>query len=536
MKSESPFSPGDSICGYFRDSGGEEQDLSIDQQMAVFDHWCGENDLIPGNLFADRARPGSSTVGRDGFLEMIRYFRSGDARERGIVVWKYSRFSRDVDDAAFYRADLRRLGYIIHSLNDNIPDGPEGRFFEAAIDWMNQRFLEDLSTDVRRGLRHLVENYGCVPGVPPMGFKRLPVQIGTRRDGSPHVAHRWVPDPELIPRIRQAFEMRASGSSLIQIHKATRLYGSLNSYRTFFSNRIYLGILEFGDLTIDHYCEPFIDTEIWKSIQKLIEAHAQARFGAHHPRRVNSLYLLSGLLYCARCGSPMYGNTITRHNINGRDEAYRCSRARRRRDCTAGRVSRHHVEDAVLNTLRDYILLPENMLAIHQVAIGAQSTGEAKRQDDLSANTSQRREISNQIANITRAIAQKGHSQALLESLAMLESHRAELQVEYDRLQIPLEPIPDLTDDQIQNISAQLVELLNAAPLEKRRQILRSFIHKITVERDGRIIRGLITYFYPPPFPLPLPEKGQGLLSMSPAPMGAPRYRQTFSYPFVFHK
>ena len=65
MKSESPFSPGDSICGYFRDSGGEEQDLSIDQQMAVFDHWCGENDLIPGNLFADRARPGSSTVGRD---------------------------------------------------------------------------------------------------------------------------------------------------------------------------------------------------------------------------------------------------------------------------------------------------------------------------------------------------------------------------------------------------------------------------------------------------------------------------------------
>ncbi len=180
---------------------------------------------------------------------MMRHFRSGEAIEKGVVVWKYSRFSRDVDDAAFYRSDLRRLGYLIHSLNDNIPEGPEGRFFEAAIDWMNQRFLEDLSTDVRRGLRHLVQNYGCVPGVPPMGFKREEVTIGTRRDGSPHIAHRWIPDPEKVPLIRKAFEMRASGLSLATIHKTTRLYSSLNSYRTFFGNRIYLGILEFGDLT-----------------------------------------------------------------------------------------------------------------------------------------------------------------------------------------------------------------------------------------------------------------------------------------------
>ena len=97
---------------------------------------------------------------------MIRHFRSGEAKEKGLVIWKYSRFSRDVDDSAFYRADLRRMGYLIHSLNDNIPEGPEGRFFEAAIDWMNQRFLEDLSTDVKRGLHHLVQTYGCVPGTP----------------------------------------------------------------------------------------------------------------------------------------------------------------------------------------------------------------------------------------------------------------------------------------------------------------------------------------------------------------------------------
>lgn len=529
----SPFQPGDAVCAYLRDSGGESQDLSVNQQSDFFIKWCGDNGLTPGQIFIDRARPGSSIAGREGFVDMVRHFRSGEAREKGVVVWKYSRFSRDVDDAAFYRADLRRMGFIVHSLNDNIPDGPEGRFFEAAIAWMDQRFLEDLSTDVRRGLRDLVQNYGCVPGVPPRGFKREAVRIGTRRDGSAHTAHRWVPDPELVPRIRQAFEMRAAGSSLYAIHKATRIYSSLNSYRTFFNNRIYLGILEFGDLTIEHYCEPFVDLKTWDAVQALIEAHAQSRFGVHHPRRANSLYLLSGLIYCARCGSPMYGNTVTRHNTYGRDEAYRCSRARRRRDCSAGRVSRRHAEDAVLNTMREYILAPESLVAIHHIAAEAQSTGESQRLAASKTNIAQRREISGQIANITRAIAQKGHSQALLDSLTALEARRAELQVEYDRLQLPVQAIPDLTDDQIRAFSARLVERLESAPLEQRRAILRALILKISVEREGRVLRGLITYCYPPPFELPLPETGQGLLSMESSPMGAPRYRQTFSYPFT---
>ena len=532
-----PFSPGDSVAGYFRDSGGEEQDLSVEQQSRAFETWCRENDLVIGRVFVDLARPGSSIVGREAFVEMMRHFRSGEAQEKGVVVWKYSRFSRDVDDAAFYRADLRRMDFAVHSLNDNIPDGPEGRFFEAAIDWMNQRFLEDLSTDVRRGLRDLVQIYGCVPGVPPMGFKREPVTIGKRRDGTPHIAHRWIPDPELVPRIRQAFEMRAAGSSLYTIHKAAKLYGSLNSYRTFFSNRIYMGILEFGDLVIEKYCTPFIDPQTWSAVQALIEAHAQARFGAQHPRRTNSIYLLSGLMYCARCGSSMYGNTVTRHNLYGRDEAYRCSRARRRRDCTAGRISRRHIEDAVLNTVKDYILLPENMAAIHQLAIEAQTMGEKKRQEMMRSNVAQRRDLSRQIANITRAIADRGHSRAMLDKLTALEGRRAELQVEYDRLQIPLELIPPLTDDEIRDRAVHVTERLSAAPMEQRRQILRGLIQKIVAERDGGTIRGLITYFYPPPpFVEAPPETGGALLPMPPAPMGAHRYRQTFAQPFTIER
>ena len=73
-----------------------------------------------------------------------------------------------------------------------------------------------------------------------------------------HIGHRWNPDPELIPLIQQAFQMRASGSSLLAIHTATHLYSSLNSYKTFFTNRIYIGILEYGDLIVETIVNPLL--------------------------------------------------------------------------------------------------------------------------------------------------------------------------------------------------------------------------------------------------------------------------------------
>ncbi len=164
--------------------------------------------------------------------------------------------------------------------------------------------------------------------------------------------------------------------------------------------------------------------------------------------------------------------------------------------------------------------MPDNMAAIQRLAAEEQSVGEAKRLAAIQANTGQRRDISNKIANITRAIAESGHSQALLASLSTLKSRRAELQVEYDRLQIPYVPVPALSDDQIKKQSENLIEKISAAPLEQRRQIIRSLVHKIVAERDGRTIRGLITY-YSSPFLPALPETRKGELPMEFESMGA---------------
>jgi DNA invertase Pin-like site-specific DNA recombinase len=538
-----PFPPGSLVAAYFRDSGGDTQEMSVPQQESAFHAWCTQNGLIPGAVFRDIARPGSSVIGRSGFHDMIHHFRSGQAKEVGLVIWSYSRFAREFDDSQFYRADLRRRGFIFYSLNDEIPEGSIGRLFEAVIDWKNENFLEDLSRDTRRGLHDLVKNHGAVPGTPPRGFKRETITIGKRRDGRDRIAHRWVPDPEAIPKIRQAFTMRAAGKTLAEIHNTTHLYGSFNSYQTFFTNKLYIGILEFGDQAIENYCEPVIDLAIWNAVQAKIQQFAQRKNlkGPNHPRRINSSYLLSGLAYCARCGSPLFGAPSKQRRKpdgtrNADYERYACSRSYRRHDCDQGQFPQGVLDIIVLDTLREYILLPEALTFLQKQI---QET-ETMRLDHIG---DQRTELGNTLAGLKRrishladAIAESGHTRALLDKLAVLEGEETSLLAQLAELDRQAgTPAPDLTDDQLADQALSLQTILGGSDLQEKQRVLRSFIERIAVDRDGNKIIGVITYYFPPPVSLNKSPPDDDLLSvpLSPLPLGAPLHRHSFTVSFT---
>ena len=89
-------------------------------------------------------------------------------------------FARDFNDAAFFKADLRRRGWQIHSISDAVPAGDFAPILEAIIDWKNERFLKGLSADIKRGL-HALARQGFSPGGnPPRGYKAEKVEIGKR--------------------------------------------------------------------------------------------------------------------------------------------------------------------------------------------------------------------------------------------------------------------------------------------------------------------------------------------------------------------
>jgi len=339
--------PGSQIFAYLRDSGHETQELSTIQQQNALSAWAVEHGLIIARFYIDEARKGS-TIGRDQLQELMHDLRHS-APVKAVVVWSYNRFSRGLDDPVLYRAEVRTLGYVFHSLTDDVPEGPIGRIVEAVIDYKNYQYLVDLSIDIRRGQRDLVERYGCIPGTPPVGFKRVPVTIGQRRDGQAHTAHRWDPDPDTAPQVLQAFQMRAAGASLLEIIAATGVYTSVSSFATFWDNRLYIGTLQFSDLVVENYCEPIIPRDLWDAVQARQAGYKKSQHVnsvQNHPRRTSSRYMLSGLLRCAQCGAVVNGNTSTSRGKRATD-TYGCSNLRKH-TCTARRIPRELLEKTII--------------------------------------------------------------------------------------------------------------------------------------------------------------------------------------------
>jgi DNA invertase Pin-like site-specific DNA recombinase len=522
-----PFPPGDQVAGYFRDSGGDEQDLSVERQVAEFRRWLGENGLHEGQLFTDAARPGSTVVGRAGFQAMLRHFRAGDAAESGLIVWRSNRFGRNTNESQFYKADIRRRGYIIYSLTDKIPPDRYGQVIEYLLDWKDQEFLETLSEDVASGLRHIVETYGAMPGTPPRGFLRQPITVGTRRSGQPHVLHRWVPDETLLPLVRRAYQMLLDGASLIKIQTVTGLYGSLNSWATFFRNPLYKGVLHFKDLVIENYCEPVVDPVTWEQAQRILDLRAgrrhlnaddpsldaaeQARRIAQHPRRMASPWLLSGLARCARCGAPLNGHVILDHTY------YECSRSVRRKDCSATKIPSVPLEAAVLEQIRKLLASPEVLQAYEtdHLADYERTIGEfPARRQELAARLGNLRR---QISRLTNAIMDHGHSPALLDKLTALETQEYELNDELAQLDILLRAKPEpLSPRRIQRLAEHFEVILYKGSPEEQRKALAGWILKLLVERQDK--HSILVYMevYVPPLPGPDPPGGHRKLTQHP--------------------
>jgi DNA invertase Pin-like site-specific DNA recombinase len=333
----STLPPGSTVWAYLRDSGGPTQDSSVEQQRAVIEEYCARHGLVLIHPpFEDVHKSGTSTKNRTEFEYMMSLSASERLRPKGLLIWNHARFSRGGPyDVQFFKSTLRQRGIVIHSLTDKIPEGKFAPVIESLIETANQAKAEEAAMGAWRGLRHLVKQ-GAVPGTPPRGIRRTPITVRSE-SGSEHIAHRWEPDPHFAHRVLTAFEMKAAGKSLAQIHRATRLYGSLNGYTTFFQNCIYIGTLKFGDLIVEKYCKPSIPRKLWNKVQAILSAHAERahlRSAQNHPRRVNATYLLSGVMQCARCGAAMNG--LTSRQPSGKDYLrYRCNNAKQKLTCTA---------------------------------------------------------------------------------------------------------------------------------------------------------------------------------------------------------
>ena len=492
----STLPPGSIVWSYYRDSGGESQEQSVPQQHGVMETYCQEYGLVLARYFMDVAKTAATAAGRDAFYDLISLANDPKSRPDGLLMWNFARFARNLNDAMYYKAKLRTQGITIHSITDPIPEGNQGRIIETLIDYTNNEKLEQTSRDVKRALTELIKKGYAPGGAPPKGLIAEKETIGFRRNGTPRIVSKWVPDPELWDLVILAWKMRKERHTYNQLTEVThgRLYKSKNSWTTFFSNKTYLGIGKFGDLEVPNHHPAAIDQETWDVVQKIQEEMKKPRAGPTHPRTRGNPHLLNGLAYCIHCGELMIKHMSGRNHW----DCYICGKKRKinAKACIGSAVNTKEADKKVFDALMNRILTAD-----FASSLLAEIQAQFVNSPDLEAEASRLRRS---LADTKRAInnlldtIEKYGAGAMLQRLKDREADQARMQAALVQVESKMKFAQiQITPEAVEYVLHLWRDELLAAEQTKNVETIKALMMKFVAKVELGYDTARIWYTYP---------------------------------------
>lgn len=438
-----------------------KQGESVDQQIAEYRKYSSLNGLrLIEPVFEDRARSGRKDVGRDGLEAMMKYLARRPRPVKIVLLWSSARLARNVDDSAFYKSSIRRMGYQIVYVGEvalNISDPALRHVMESYSESTDHSYSIKLAQDVKRGmLSHASQ--GHVISRAPRGY--------VLADGKLAI------DPLWESAVRKAWEMRAAGFPLTAIHDATHLFAGEHGYTRFFRRKTYLGVFTFAGIEFPDFAPPLCTPEQWARVQEINSRRAE------HPRRVNSSYLLSGRVYCGLCGTRMKGATQSQTR---QYQYYKCAANSFHPDACGKTAWRRDALDALVIAQASAEFTPENIAPLYVSWLAGQGTAQDTRARELSETSAKLSAANNAIANLLKAIEAGSPPAALVTQLAARESEREALAAKLAELPAPL-PVPIEID--IPEFCAEIVRRLASTDAAEQRLVLRAVVERVDATRE----------------------------------------------------
>lgn len=343
---------------YLRHSPGNDQ--TIESQELGIENFCKQfPELEIKRKFVDIGKSGKTIMGRDGFVHMAYLARQKPKLGDLIIIWDYSRFSREFSNLKFYMTEIELNGWHIFSVKDDIPveKGLIREIMITMIAWKNQQFLEDLIAHTMRGHRLVVEK-GCQPTgrKPALGYKFEFVSLGTKKNGDERLGRKPVIDEEVKPLIIKAFEMKARQASNKVIFEEVGLLSSSgkSKWAKFFRDKRFIGEYYFHGELFENVYPEILPKKLFRQVQKVLPQKEEKKI--RPSRRKGSPFFLGGVSYCFYCGAQMHGKTRTVKEKKFR--YYICSNRNKNLNLCkySGQIKADYVENSILNLFLNRVL------------------------------------------------------------------------------------------------------------------------------------------------------------------------------------
>ena len=335
--------PGKVAVIYARYSSAAQRDVSIEQQAAECRKFAQREGLEVVRLYDDHAISGT-TDNRPQFQQMIA--DSAKGLFDYVIVYTLDRFARNQYDSVVNKRILRDNGVRVLSAMENLRDDPTGRLMESVLEGFAQYFSEELKQKVVRGMRNNAEK-AMVIGPCPFGLCKGP-------DGKYAIVE---PEAEVI---REIYRRVALGEAFADIYRDLNERGiktkkgrdwDRSSFNQLLHNQKYVGTYAYGDIIIENGIPPILDRETFDKVQLRCKAKDYPRNNPQRRRRDNSLYLLTGKLFCGECKAAMIGASA--HGHGGYYFYYTCRTHMDHKDqCKKKSVNRDALELAIATQLQ----------------------------------------------------------------------------------------------------------------------------------------------------------------------------------------
>ncbi len=480
---------------YARFSSDNQREESIEAQIRAIGEYCNRNGLTIVDQYIDRAKS-ATTDRRPEFQRMIA--ESSTGKFSTVIVHKLDRFSRDKYDSASYKRKLRMNGVRVVSVLENLDDSPESIILESVIEGMAQYYSANLAREVKKGMTETALKCQHTGGIPPTGYK---VDKETKR---------LEIDEDEAVIVRRIFELYNAGLGYAAICEdlnssgfKTKLGVSFgkNSIRSILLNEKYTGTYIFNRaaahdinrrrnnnkskpfediIRIEGGCPSIITHETFNAAQVRMSMNARApgRYVAIEP------YLLSGLIYCGKCGAAYTGN----RKSNGRQKAlyvtYRCGRRIRSHDCDNKEIRREYVEGLVLDLLEKRFF---NDAAITRLTakLNQHIQAQAVQSSNIIPQTRKKLDrINQQMNNLIAAISDGLYQPSMKEKLNGLEAEKIKLESELKLLSEVQPEIPPITEGMIRETLINFKHFVKTRNIPEVARFIQSYVERVEVFED----------------------------------------------------
>ena len=324
---------------YARFSSELQREESIDAQIRAITDFADKNGLIIVDEYCDRAKS-ATTDKRPEFQRMI-----ADAKNNKfhvVLVHKLDRFARNRYDSIGYKLELKKSNVSLISVTEQFDsESPESIITESVLEAMAEYYSLNLAREVEKGKKENALKCIHVGGTPPLGYD---VDKETRK---------LVLNEHEAEAVKIIFQRYIEGVGYLQIANELNEKGyrtkkgntfSTGSIGSILRNEKYTGTYIYNKsapknadgirngheykpesewIKIEDAIPQIVSKDDFHYIQQKLEKNKHAFPGHKHIEE----YLLSGKIFCGKCGSAYVGdrrndkrrtNTIIKYVCNGK--------------------------------------------------------------------------------------------------------------------------------------------------------------------------------------------------------------------------